>query len=218
MTLIASEAAIAAEPPRAEPRQRTSWIRRVIAFRPGPLHASAVVSCVVAYKSFEMSYAALHNLAIRNLVAPELAANVPIVTDGLMVGSIIATASFRKGGLGWWYATVLFVLSTLLSVLGNIEYAREIGGDFVSLGIYAGMPMTMMFAVHLTLMLWARRRRERTAEPIVNPAEFSVPDMFDMSDLPTEPDRPAASQFIDAALTQPKRFAPSLEHRPLVHS
>ncbi|MCM6777531.1 DUF2637 domain-containing protein [Nocardia sp. CDC159] len=234
MTLISSEAALEADAPIAERRQRPAWIQRVREFRPGPLHASAIVSCVVAYKSFEMSYAALHNLAIRNLVPPELAANVPIVTDGLMVGSIIATASFRKGGLGWWYATVLFVLSTLLSVAGNIEYAREIGGGYVSVGIYAGMPMTMMFAVHLTLMLWSRRRErhpqraiaesepvrpvEAEAKSAPPPEEFSVPDMFDMSDLPTEPERrPVSGPFIAPELTEPNRFAPLVEHRPLVH-
>ncbi|RDI63081.1 DUF2637 domain-containing protein [Nocardia pseudobrasiliensis] len=242
MTLISSEAEFDADATAVERRRRPAWIQRVIDFRPGTLHASAIVSCVVAYKSFEMSYAALHNLAIRNLVSPDLAANVPIVTDGLMVGSIIATASFRKGGLGWWYATLLFVLSTLLSVVGNIEYAREIGGDYVSIGIYAGMPMTMMFAVHLTLMLWSRRADRRphkavaasvvvpaivaappaqieTAEESVSePVEFSVPDMFDMSDLPTEPERkPVSGPFIAAELTEPNRFAPVTNHRPLVH-
>ncbi|MFI5778288.1 DUF2637 domain-containing protein [Nocardia sp. NPDC051570] len=234
MTLISSEAEFAADAHMAERWRRPAWIQRVIDFRPGPLHASAIVSCVVAYKSFEMSYAALHNLAIRNLVSSDLAANVPIVTDGLMVGSIIATASFRKGGMGWWYATLLFVFSTLLSVMGNIEYAREIGGDYVSIGIYAGMPMTMMFAVHLTLMLWSRRQERKPQqlvalvespypsefvdEPVSDPETFSVPDMFDMSDLPTEPERkPVSGPFIAAALTEPNRFAPAADHRPLVH-
>ncbi|MBF6328911.1 DUF2637 domain-containing protein [Nocardia transvalensis] len=213
----------------------------------------------MAYKSFEMSYAALHDLAVRNLVAPQLAANVPIVTDGLMVGSIIATASFRKGGLGWWYATGLFVLSTLLSVAGNIEYAREIGGDIVSVSIYAGMPMTMMFAVHLTLMLWNRRqdRKPRTvAQELPEPVrahetaqnhesaetcettrhldtepihafgepdsdDLPVPDMFDMSDLPTEPERkPFLGPFIAAPLTEPRRYPPAatVDNRSLVHT
>ncbi|MGF6881021.1 hypothetical protein ABH933_000528 [Nocardia sp. GP40] len=105
-----------------------------------------------------MSYDSLHHLATRNLVAPGLASNVPIAIDGLMVGSVIATASFRKRGAGWWYATGLFVLSTLVSVLGNVEYAHEIGGDIVAVILHAGMPVTMMFAVHLTLMLWNDRK------------------------------------------------------------
>jgi hypothetical protein len=140
---------------------------------------------VVALKSFEMSFDALHDLSIRNLVAPELASNVPIAIDGLVVGSIIATASFRKQSMGWWYATALFALSTLVSVSGNIQYAHEIGGGVVSMVIYAGMPVTMLFAVHLTLMLSERgrqvagekaaeiasaadeaRKSERTTEPI----------------------------------------------------
>ncbi|GAB2651583.1 hypothetical protein GCM10027088_32410 [Nocardia goodfellowii] len=108
-----------------------------------------------------MSFAALHNLAVHNLVEPRLASNVPLAIDGLMVGSIVATASFRKNSLGWWYATALFALSTLVSVAGNIEYAREIGGGIVALAIYAGMPLTMLFAVHLTLLLWSRSREAK---------------------------------------------------------
>lgn len=136
------------------------------------MHASAIVTGVVALTSFEMSFAALHDLAVRNLVAPALAANVPIAIDGLVVGSIIATATFRRGSSGWWYATALFVFWTLISVAGNIEYAREIGGSPVSLALYAGMPMTMLFAVHLTLMLFGRRRgHTRTANHVPVPQE-----------------------------------------------
>lgn len=112
-----------------------------------------------------MSFAALHDLSVRNLVAPVLAANVPIAIDGLVIGSIIATATFRRRSSAWWYATALFVFWTLVSVAGNIEYAREIGGSPVSLSLYAGMPLTMLFAVHLTLMLFGRGRdRARRAE------------------------------------------------------
>lgn len=131
---------------------------RLKAFRPRPAHASLVVSVVVALKSFQMSFAALHDLSVRNLVDPTLASNVPLAIDGLVVGSIIATASFRKRSMGWWYSTALFLFWTLISVAGNVEYAREIGGDMVSVAIYAGMPMTMLFSVHLTLMLWQRGR------------------------------------------------------------
>lgn len=140
--------------PTEERSRRPACIQRMRAFRPGPLHASVLVSAVVALKAFAMSYSALHNLAIRNFVPPDLASNVPIAIDGLMVGSVIATAFFRKNSVRWWYATALFVLSTLVSVAGNIEYASEIGGDGVAVCIHAGMPLTMMFAVHLTLMLW----------------------------------------------------------------
>src|SRR5437764_152777 len=43
--------------------KRLGFMRRVHLFRPGALHASIVISCVVAAKAFTMSYAALHNLA-----------------------------------------------------------------------------------------------------------------------------------------------------------
>lgn len=132
---------------------------RLSSFRPRLAHASLIVAGVVAVKSFQMSFSALHQLSIRNLVPPDLASNVPIAVDGLVIGSIIATASFRQWSVGWWYSTVLFVLSTMLSIAGNIQYAHEIGGGVVAMFIYAGMPLTMLFAVHLTLMLWQRGKQ-----------------------------------------------------------
>lgn len=110
-----------------------------------------------------MSFAALHQLSVRNLVPADLASNVPIAIDGLVIASIIATAAFRQWSVGWWYSTVLFALSTLVSIAGNIQYAHEIGGSVVPMCLYAGMPLTMLFAVHLTLMLW-ERGKQVTAE------------------------------------------------------
>lgn len=195
------------EPPRRE-RPWSNWRNYL---RPRPLHASLIVSAAVAFKAFEMSFSALHDLAIRNLVQPELASNVPIAIDGLVVGSIIATASFKKGSAGWWYATGLFVLSTLVSVGGNIEYAREIGGGPVSLGIYAGMPLTLLFAVHLTLMLWSRGRDGRRAH-LRPAAEYSAATSF------TAPDTPEiAAARIDALEVAARTGAviPPLTGRPL---
>ncbi|WP_019927595.1 DUF2637 domain-containing protein [Nocardia sp. BMG111209] len=175
MTPIGSESDDAGAEQTGDTENRRSLASRFPGFqgfRPGPLHASVVVSCVVAVKSFAMSFAALHSLAIRNYVPPDLAANVPTAVDGLMVGSVIATAFFRRRSPGWWYAVVLFVSSTLVSVAGNIEYAREIGGDGVAVAIHAGMPLTMMFAVHLTLLLWNNGKqdnRARTPEPEPGP-------------------------------------------------
>ncbi|MFD6390570.1 DUF2637 domain-containing protein [Nocardia sp. NPDC060259] len=158
------------------------FIGRLSSFRPRMAHASLIVTAVVAVNSFQMSFAALHDLSIRNLVPPELAANVPIAIVGLVAASIIATASFSQWSAGWWYATVLFAFSTLISVSGNIQYANEIGGGVVSMSIYAGMPLTMLFAVHLTLMLWERGRQVSAEcgaeaaepEPTVAPVEVEV--------------------------------------------
>ncbi|MFD0365172.1 DUF2637 domain-containing protein [Nocardia sp. GCM10030253] len=149
--------------------------------KPRPAHASLIVTAVVAVKAFEMSFVALHGLAITNLVLPDLASNVPIAIDGLVIGSMIATASFKKFSAGWWYATGLFVLSTLVSVAGNVEYALEIGGSTVSVAIYAGMPLALLFAVHLTLMLWQQGRTTGRAEVPAVPQHASA-------SAPTKPD------------------------------
>ncbi|WP_328406674.1 DUF2637 domain-containing protein [Nocardia sp. NBC_00403] len=160
-------------PPASMPgASNVNWRRWL---RPRPAHASLVVTAVVAVKAFEMSFAALHGLAITNRVLPDLASNVPIAIDGLVIGSMIATASFRKLSAGWWYATGLFVLSTLVSVAGNIEYAREIGGGAVSVAIYAGMPLALLFAVHLTLMLWEHGRADGRAELLAVAPQSSAP-------------------------------------------
>ncbi|MFI6367353.1 DUF2637 domain-containing protein [Nocardia sp. NPDC050630] len=163
MATITSAESELLEEQSAPADRRPSLISRLRVWRPRPLHASAIVTGVVALTSFEMSFAALHDLSVRNLVAPALAANVPIAIDGLVIGSIIATATFKRHSSAWWYATALFVFWTLVSVAGNIEYAREIGGSPVSLSLYAGMPLTMLFAVHLTLMLFGRGRAVATA-------------------------------------------------------
>ncbi|MQY27593.1 DUF2637 domain-containing protein [Nocardia aurantia] len=174
MTPIGSESDDTGAEQTGTDENRRSWASRLQSFRPGPLHASVVVSCVVAVKSFAMSFAALHSLAIRNYVPPDLAANVPTAVDGLMVGSVIATAFFRRRSPGWWYAVMLFVSSTLVSVAGNIEYAREIGGDGVAVAIHAGMPLTMMFAVHLTLLLWNNGKHDRAPALAPRPAPAVV--------------------------------------------
>ncbi|WP_081593869.1 DUF2637 domain-containing protein [Nocardia brasiliensis] len=166
-----------------QPARPATWSRVRSLLRPRPLYLSLLVSAVVAMKAFEMSFAALHHLAVRNLVEPGLASNVPIAIDGLVVGSIVATASFPKRSPGWWYATGLFVLSTLVSVAGNIEYAREIGGGPVSLIIYAGMPLTLLFAVHLTLILLARSTARPA--PVVEPVLSTEPD--EVADPVTSP-------------------------------
>ncbi|PXX63233.1 uncharacterized protein DUF2637 [Nocardia tenerifensis] len=167
------------------PRRPPIWTRWRSILRPRPLYLSLIVSGVVALKAFEMSFAALHHLAVRNLVEAELASNVPIAIDGLVVGSIVATASFPKRSVGWWYATGLFVISTLVSVAGNIEYAREIGGGPVSLIIYAGMPLTLLFAVHLTLILLGRNTVPRAASIDVADDQLSVPE--DVAEPVTSP-------------------------------
>lgn len=170
-----------------KPRRPPIWTRWRSILRPRPLYLSLIVSSVVALKAFEMSFAALHHLAVRNLVEADLAANVPIAIDGLVVGSIVATASFPKRSAGWWYATGLFVLSTLVSVAGNIEYAREIGGGPVSLIIYAGMPLTLLFAVHLTLILLARSTTEQPTEVTVAAEAEQFADTGELPEMVTSP-------------------------------
>jgi hypothetical protein len=175
MTTITTELPSGSDHQAGWTRRTRAWANRLAAFKPGSLHASVIVTGVVAFKAFQMSYSALHNLARLNMVEPALASNVPIAIDGLMVGSIIATASFPRLRVGWWYATALFALSTLVSVVGNIEYAHEIGGHMVAVAIYAGMPLTMMFAVHLTLMLWGRGWTGRVVA--IDAVGDAVPDL-----------------------------------------
>ncbi|MFF0631419.1 DUF2637 domain-containing protein [Nocardia sp. NPDC004151] len=168
-------------------------LRRLSSFRPRLAHASLLVTSVVAVKSFQMSFAALHQLSVRNLVPPDLASNVPIAIDGLVIASIIATAAFRQWSVGWWYSTALFALSTLVSIAGNIQYAHEIGGSVVPMCLYAGMPLTMLFAVHLTLMLW-ERGKQVAAE---NAAELEASDLADEIEVSELEDVVAAVEHDD---------------------
>ncbi|MEU6582851.1 DUF2637 domain-containing protein [Nocardia sp. NPDC046763] len=186
-------------------RRAGAIIGRLSSFRPRLAHASLIVAGVVAVKSFQMSFAALHQLSIRNLVPPDLASNVPVAIDGLVVGSIIATASFRQWSAGWWYSTVLFVLSTLLSIAGNVQYAYEIGGGAVAMIIYAGMPLTMLFAVHLTLMLW-QRGKQVAAERAAN-LEAAQPEA-DLAATQPEADLEATRLEADSSASQDLERSP----------
>ncbi|WP_458686952.1 DUF2637 domain-containing protein [Nocardia tengchongensis] len=173
---------------RVSPSRGTGGIlRRLSTFRPRLAHASLLVTSVVAVKSFQMSFAALHQLSVRNLVPPDLASNVPIAIDGLVIASIIATAAFRQWSVGWWYSTALFAISTLVSIAGNIQYAHEIGGSVVPMCLYAGMPLTMLFAVHLTLMLW-ERGKQVAAEHAAEIAASELEDEIAVSELEDDPE------------------------------
>lgn len=156
-----------------------------------------------------MSFAALHQLSVRNLVPPDLASNVPIAIDGLVIASIIATAAFRQWSVGWWYSTVLFALSTLVSIAGNIQYAHEIGGSVVPMCLYAGMPLTMLFAVHLTLMLW-ERGKQVTAELAAELEAAEIEDGIEMPELADELEMSELEDVIDAAEHDDPEPAPEL--------
>lgn len=131
---------------------------RIAGYRPTPLQASVAVTLFVSWKSFQLSFSALVGLAIRNHVEPDLASNVPLALEGLTIGAVIATTQFRIKSLAWWYASTLFLVMSLTSVAGNVEFAREIGGGSVACVIHGGMPLVLLFSVHLTLLLWEKAR------------------------------------------------------------
>ncbi|MBO0853395.1 MAG: DUF2637 domain-containing protein [Nocardia sp.] len=147
-------------------REAHSLRDKVAGYRPTPLQASVAVTVLVTWKSFQLSYAALVGLAVKNHVESDLASNVPLVLEGLTIGAVIATAQFRIKSLAWGYASALFLLMSLTSVAGNVEFAREIGGGLVACVIHGGMPLVLLFSVHLTLLLWEKARSEVVATDV----------------------------------------------------
>ncbi|MFI7192134.1 MULTISPECIES: DUF2637 domain-containing protein [Nocardia] len=140
------------------PRTTHSLRDRIAGYRPTPLQASVAVTLFVSWKSFQLSFSALVGLAVRNHVEPDLASNVPLALEGLTIGAVIATTQFRMKSLAWWYASTLILLMSLTSVAGNVEFARENGGGSVACVIHGGMPLVLLFSVHLTLLLWEKAR------------------------------------------------------------
>ncbi|KZM72179.1 DUF2637 domain-containing protein [Nocardia terpenica] len=172
-----------------------------------PVHASAAISVVVAWKAFEMSYAALCGLAVNNKVDPDLASNLPIALEGLTIGAIIATAHFKTKSLAWWYSIGVFLMASIASIVGNVQYAKEIGGGTVAQVLHGGMPVILMLAVHLTLML--REEKQSTvatveaAQPVMDTVNAPAADLAPEFWTRTAPDGTTEAAHIDSVEAAP---------------
>ncbi|AGT14285.1 excisionase [Mycobacterium phage Adzzy] len=108
--------------------------------------------------AFALSFTALSELAAANGVAQ--AETVPLVVDGLTLVATVATVALKQNS---WYAWSLLILSTVVSVAGNMAHAYPHG--LIAMVIAAIPPLWLLASTHLTVMLVNQRGKE-TPDPL----------------------------------------------------
>lgn len=112
--------------------------------------------------AFSLSFTALSGLASANGVPSSQAWMVPLVIDG---GTVVATAATLALTRNRWFAWVLLILSSMVSVYGNVAHAGAVSGTVISMVIAAIPPLWLLAATHLTVMLI--NQRETPVQPVV---------------------------------------------------
>ncbi|AZS08239.1 hypothetical protein PBI_IRONMAN_37 [Mycobacterium phage IronMan] len=113
--------------------------------------------------AFALSFTALADLAVTHGVTPGQSWMLPLVVDGGIVVATMATVALTRHG---WYAWTLLLLSSLVSVAGNVAHAQPHGA--VAMGIAAVPPLWLLASTHLTVLLY-REAEESGSESISEP-------------------------------------------------
>ncbi|AYD87065.1 hypothetical protein SEA_NICOLETERA_38 [Mycobacterium phage NicoleTera] len=122
---------------------------------------AAAGTVAVGGLAFSLSFTALSELSAANGVAQ--AWMVPLVVDGGILVATMATVALSRHG---WYAWSLLLLSSLVSVAGNVAHAQPHG--LVAMVIAAIPPLWLLASTHLTVLLY-REARESRSESISEP-------------------------------------------------
>lgn len=132
-----------------------------------PARLAVAGTVAVGALSFSLSYTALTDLAADHHVPAGQAWMVPLVVDGLVVVSTIASAAAKRKS-SRVYAWFLLVLGTLLSVAGNVTHAWLLSdGNPISCVIAAVPPVIQLAVWHLTMMLWNEKTEEVAQAPVL---------------------------------------------------
>ncbi|AAC18475.1 hypothetical protein SEA_LAKES_38 [Mycobacterium phage Lakes] len=111
--------------------------------------------------AFSLSFTALSELSAANGVAQSWM--VPLVIDGGILVATMATVALSRHG---WYAWALLILSSLMSVAGNVAHAQPHG--LIAMVIAAIPPLWLLASTHLTVLLY-REAQESGSESISEP-------------------------------------------------
>ncbi|AXH45427.1 membrane protein [Mycobacterium phage Commander] len=113
--------------------------------------------------AFALSFTALSDLASHVGVTPGQEWMVPLVIDGGIIVATMATVALTRHG---WYAWTLLILSSLVSVAGNVVHAGPHGP--IAMAVAAIPPLWLLASTHLTVLLY-RETRESRLEAISEP-------------------------------------------------
>ncbi|AOZ63979.1 hypothetical protein SEA_BAEHEXIC_35 [Mycobacterium phage Baehexic] len=111
--------------------------------------------------AFALSFSSLSELSAANGVGQ--AWMVPLVVDGGIIVATMATVALSRHG---WYAWTLLLLSSLVSVAGNVAHAQPHG--LIAMVIAAIPPLWLLGSTHLTVLLY-REAHESRSESISAP-------------------------------------------------
>ncbi|AVJ50780.1 hypothetical protein SEA_OLANP_36 [Mycobacterium phage OlanP] len=129
------------------------------------LKVASAGTVAVGGLAFALSFTALRDLAGHAGVTQGQAWMVPLVVDGGVVVATVATVALSRHR---WYAWTLLLLSSLVSVAGNVAHAQPHG--VTAMVIAAIPPLWLLAATHLTVMLSRERSGNApvpaTAEPL----------------------------------------------------
>ncbi|AWY06228.1 hypothetical protein PBI_SWANN_30 [Rhodococcus phage Swann] len=132
-----------------------------------PSNLAIAGSVAVAGLSFSLSFTALEELSVQHFVPAGQAWMVPLIVDGLVIVSTIASAAAKTRSRRV-YAWVLLILGTLASIAGNVTHAWLLsGGNPIACTIAATPPLVQLAVWHLTMMLW----HDKTTSSVVTAAE-----------------------------------------------
>ncbi|UJD21136.1 membrane protein [Mycobacterium phage SororFago] len=123
-----------------------------------PVSLATAGTIAVGSLSFALSFTALKELSADNGVSS--AWMVPLVIDGGIIVATTATLALRRHA---WYAWTLLLLSSMVSVAGNVAHAQAHG--LIAMVIAAIPPLWLLAATHLTVMLY-RQRSENAPVPV----------------------------------------------------
>ncbi|AXH46779.1 hypothetical protein SEA_ACOLYTE_35 [Mycobacterium phage Acolyte] len=118
--------------------------------------------------AFALSFTALSDLAGHAGVTQGQAWMLPAVIDGGVVVATVATVALQRHR---WYAWALLLLSSMVSVAGNVAHAQPHGP--VGMFIAAIPPLWLLAATHLTVLLYREApesRSESISEPLLSRA------------------------------------------------
>ncbi|AVR57019.1 DUF2637 domain-containing protein [Mycobacterium tuberculosis] len=128
----------------------------IVARRRVALGVATAGTVAVGGLAFALSFTALRDLSASNGVSQ--AWMVPLVVDGGIIVATAATVALRQHQ---WYAWTLLILSSMVSVAGNVAHAQAHGA--IAMVIAAIPPLWLLAATHLTVML---SRSEKEPVPV----------------------------------------------------
>ncbi|QJD52087.1 membrane protein [Mycobacterium phage MA5] len=126
----------------------------IIARRRVALGVATAGTVAVGGLAFALSFTALSDLARHAGGMEGQEWMIPLVVDGGIIVATMATVALRRHQ---WYAWTLLILSSLVSVAGNVTHAHPHG--LIAMVIASIPPLWLLAATHLTLML-ARSENE----------------------------------------------------------